>query len=156
MKRWLIAGMLVLLLAGRAVASMDVRQLADEERKHLESQGFVLPKHYIYIIDFRAGWGVAFGVPANIDYGAMLLPGYATEGQARAFATHEFGHILYWASNKVLPYDEDEARANKFTACFGTDDAKWWARYMWRTPASEEECAKMKAELQPVKEKKLQ
>lgn len=146
----------MLLLAGRAVASMDVRQLADEERKHLESQGFVLPKHYLYIFDFRPKWGLAFGVPTDIEYGIMLLPWYGTEGNARATATHEFGHILYWASGRMLPYDDDEARANKFTSCFGTDDAKWWARYVWRSQPTEAECATMKAELQPVKEKKLQ
>lgn len=124
----------VLLLTGFSLPRMDVAAIANDELALLEKQGFALPRHALVTLNWYDYNAFAIITAEPVRYVVVLKSWYFRESQARFTAAHEYGHILL--DHHGAPNTEENA--DNVAACFGSPQAKGWAKVLGITPTPDE------------------
>lgn len=133
----LVAG--VLLFATPTGAGFNVREVAEDELRHVQEQ-FEVPPFVLSLLDRFDTGGNTVIASQPVPYVVVLWDHYWREDQLRKIMAHELGHVLL--ADRGLP--QSEARADLFAACFGSRQAQEYAR-KWGRP--EGSCADLARDL---------
>jgi hypothetical protein len=105
------------------IPTIDVLAVAMDEVAHIGTQ-IPLPPHSVVLIDRYGTLGNAVITAQPVRYVIVLWTRYFREEQVRFVVAHESGHIAL----DMWGVAQDEALADLFAYCYGTDKARAWAQ----------------------------